>query len=130
MQDSHNTVAVLYGSDKNYEMISAVLELFASKSYATVRPTLFNRVIKGQKLQDPQSIEVFDLIMNSTRWDFADIYPTAVQNVRNSLWRDALRTAVYGDGDGAAAVIGALATNKRAMNEAFRVLDEWLYSHY
>ena len=68
--------------------------------------------------------------MNSTRWDFADIYPTAVQNVRNSLWRDALRTAVYGDGDGAAAVIGALATNKRAMNEAFRVLDEWLYSHY
>lgn len=130
VQDSHNTVAVLYGSDKNYEMISAVLELFASKSYATVRPTLFNRVIKGQKLQDLQSVEVFDLIMNSTRWDFADIYPTAVQNVRNSLWRDALRTAVYGDGDGAAAVIGALATNKRAMNEAFRVLDEWLYSHY
>lgn len=130
VQDSHNTVAVMYGSDKNYEMISAVLELFASKSYASVRPVLFNRVIKGQKLQDPQSLKVFDLIMNSTRWDFADIYPTAVQNVRNTLWRDALRGAVYGDGDGSAAVLGAFVINKDPMNKAFEKLDDWLYTHY
>ena len=111
-------------------MISAVLELFASKSYASVRPVLFNRVIKGQKLQDPQSLKGFDLIMNSTRWDFADIYPTAVQNVRNTLWRDALRGAVYGEGDGAAAVLGAFVINKDPMNKAFEKLDDWLYTHY
>lgn len=130
VQDSHNTVAVMYGSNKNYEMLSAVLELFASKSYATVRPQLFNRVIKGQKLQDAQSSRVFDLIMNSTRWDFSDIYPTAVKDVRNTLWRDALRGAVYGSGDGAAAVISALSKNKDTMNDALETLDGWLYSHY
>ncbi len=130
VQDSHNTVAVMYGNNKDYEMLSAVLELFASKSYAKVRPELFNRVIKGQKLQDAQSAKVFDLIMNSTRWDFADIYPTAVKNVRNTLWRDALRTAVYGSGDGASAVISALSKNKDTMNTALETLDDWLYSHY
>ncbi len=126
VQDSHNTVAAMYGGTKDYEMISAVLELFASKSYSSVRPTLFNRVLKGQKLQDVQSTKVFDIIMDSTRWDFADIYPKAVKDVRNSLWRDALRNAVYGDGDGAAAVIGALAVNKTLMNQAYAELDAWL----
>ena len=81
-------------------------------------------------VQDPQSLKVFDLIMNSTRWDFSDIYPTAVKDVRNTLWRDALRGAVYGSGDGAAAVISALSKNKDTMNDALETLDGWLYSHY
>lgn len=129
VQDSHNTVAVMYGN-KDYEMISAVLELFAAKSYASVRPTLFEKVIKGKQLQDSKSVEVFNLILASTRWDFSDIYPTAVQNVRNSIWRDALRDAVYNSGDGAGSVTTAIAQNRDAINLALSELDDWLYKHY
>lgn len=131
VQDSHNTVAVMYSASKNYEMLSAVLELFAHKSYSNVRPQLFNRVIKGQSLQDSQSAKVFDLIMNSTRWDFSDIYPTAVQNVRNTLWRDRLKNAYNPNGGGTTPnVIGGIAENKDRMNQALADLDQWLDSHY
>lgn len=131
VQDSHNTVAVMYGANKNYEMLSAVLELFAYKSYSNVRPELFNRVIKGQNLQDSQSAKVFDLIMNSTRWDFSDIYPTAVKDVRNTLWRDQLKKAYDPNGGGKTPnVIGAIAENKDKMDQALADLDDWLFSHY
>lgn len=131
VQDSHNTVAVMYASTKNYEMLSAVLELFASKSYATVRPELFNRVIKGQKMQDEESGKVFDLIMNSTRWDFSDIYPTAVGNIRNTIWRDALRNAYDNHRDGSATVLAAIISSNKdgQLDTRLEELDNW-FSEY
>lgn len=128
VQDSHNSIAVMYG-DKDYAMISAVLEKLAHKSYDSVRPTLFEKVIKYQQLKDPDSVEVFNIILDSTRWDFSDIYPTSVQNVRNTLWRDALRRAVYGDGDARGSVATAIAGNKDAINKALETMDEWLSTH-
>lgn len=131
VQDSHNTVAVMYASTKNYEMLSAVLELFASKSYATVRPELFNRVIKGQKIQDEESGKVFDLIMNSTRWDFSDIYQTAVGQIRNTVWRDALRKAYVENRAGSATVINAIASQNKdgQLDTKLEELDNW-FSEY
>lgn len=128
VQDSHNSIAVMYG-DKDYAMISAVLEKLAHKSYTSVRPTLFEKVIKYQQLKDADSVEVFDIILDSTRWDFSDIYPTSVQNVRNTLWRNALRNAVYGSGDAQGSVATAIAENKTAINEALKTMDEWLGTH-
>ena len=53
-----------------------------------------------------------------------------MQNVRNSIWRDALRDAVYNNGDGAGSVTTAIAQNRDAINLALSELDDWLYTHY
>lgn len=129
VQDSHNTISVMYG-DKDYDMISAVLEMLAAESYSNVRPVLFETVLKGRYLRDSNAWEVFDIILQGTRWDFSDIYPTAVKDVRNHLWRDALRHAVYNGGSGSGNVTTAIASEGDSINKALKELDEWLYTHY
>lgn len=48
-------------------MISAVLEMFAHKSYSMVRPNLFERVLKG-KLRDEQSAAIFEMLDRSVQY--------------------------------------------------------------
>ena len=131
VQDSHNNIAVMYHGAQDYEQMSAVLELFAAKSYSSVRPTLFEKVVKGKYLKDASSVKVFDIILAGTRWDFTDIYPSAVKDVRNTIWRDAIYKAVHGgSGDGAGAMTEAIAGNKTTIVDALKTHDEWLYTHY
>ncbi len=137
VQDSHNHLAVMYHSQQDYEQISAVLELLQAKSYSSVRPTLFEKVIKGQYLKDAKSVQIFDMILAGTRWDFADIYPMAVNQIRNYVWRDGIYRAVFGEsgtgtGDAAAAITGQVATynGERQITKALAAHDEWLYTHY
>ena len=135
VQDSHNNIAVMYHGAQDYEQISAVLELFASKSYSSVRPTLFEKVVKGKYLKDASSAQVFDIILEGTRWDFSDIYPLATKTVRNTLWRGAIYRAVFGDsgtgtGDAKGAMMGRFSENSKGIREALAAHDEWLYTHY
>ena len=135
VQDSHNSISVMYHAAQDYEQISAVLELFASKSYSSVRPTLFEKVVKGKYLKDASSVQVFDIILAGTKWDFSDIYPLATKSVRNTLWRGAIYRAVFGDsgtgsGDAKGAMMGRYAGNSKEIKDALKTHDEWLYTHY
>lgn len=133
VQDSHNCVAVMYHDGQDYAQTSAVLELFASISYSTVRPVLCETVLKAKNLKDTTAWQVFDLIISGARWDFTDIYPSAFGGVsaspRNGLWRDALRKAVYGEGQGEGYIATAVRDNKQAITEKLAALDKWLATH-
>ena len=122
VQDAHNVMSVMYHSRQNYEMVSAVLELLCSESYRTVRPYYFEKIVKYIYLQDSESGQVFDLVLASTRWDFADVYMNVTGNIRNVIWRDVFRQK--------GEVTTAFAENAQHLNELLADFDEWLMTHY
>ena len=124
MQDAHNIMSVMYYGLGNYEMISAVLELTASKSYETVRPFYVETVVKGQRL-DANSGKCFELIMAGVTLDWTDIYEPSIGSVRGNLWRTPFKT--YEEGG---SVVDAFASKAESINEKIATIDEWLVTHY
>ena len=122
VQDAHNVMSVMYHSRQNYEMVSAVLELLCSESYRTVRPYYFEKIVKYIYLQDSESGQVFDLVLASTRWDFADVYMNVNGNIRNVIWRGVFQQK--------GEVTTAFAENAQHLNELLADFDEWLMTHY
>lgn len=56
------------------EMLSAALENLAAESYRTVRPAYFDSIIEGKRVQDDDTIEMFDIIFENRVMNPACIY--------------------------------------------------------
>ena len=69
------------------EKCAATLEAMAYHSYLLIRPAYYETVLSDRYMQDPQSMEVLNLIFDTLDFDFAscwsDIFPSA--NIRNDL---------------------------------------------
>ncbi len=123
VQDAYNITSVLYHPKQNYEMVSAVLEYMASTGYSRLRPYYFEKMVKGQYLQDSESGRVFDLVLAGTRFDFADVYAESAGTIRNKMWRAPFQAN--------AQIASYLNENSiQTYNAALAEMDEWLATHY
>lgn len=75
------------GDPARQEKCAAALEALAYHSYLLVRPAYYGTVLSERYMQDPESVEMLDLIFDTLDFDFAscwsDILGTA--NIRNGL---------------------------------------------
>ena len=64
----------------NLDMVSAVMEALASASYKTVRPAYYETTLRTKIAQDPQSAEMFDIIVDNVYIDAGIIYTNALSS--------------------------------------------------
>lgn len=65
---------------ENLDMVSAVMEAMASASYKTVRPAYYETTLRTKIAQDPQSAEMFDIIVDNIYIDAGIIYTNALSS--------------------------------------------------
>ena len=65
--------------------ISAVMEAMASMSYKTVRPAYYETTLRTKIAQDPQSAEMFDLIVDNVYIDAGIIYTNALSSFHDKF---------------------------------------------
>lgn len=117
VQDAHNVMAIIQHPKQNYEMISAVLERINQLSYSDIRPYYFEKIVKMRYLQDSVSGKIFDQVLASTTWDYADIYCGSVTHVRNRLWRSVIQQK--------SSVIVAYEANSEEISRKYQQMDDW-----
>ena len=71
------------GEDLN--MVSAVMESLASASYKTVRPAYYETTLRTKIAQDPQSAEMFDVIIDNVYIDAGIIYTNALSSFHDKF---------------------------------------------
>ena len=118
VQDAHGVTSVIEHWDQDWACVSATLEALNSESYKELRPWYINIVLKNQYIDDADSVEVFEYILDGTRWDFADVYASASGNARNKIWRGPIQK---GDLDITTAYDG----NYITLNDNFKTLGDW-----
>ncbi|MBP3666324.1 MAG: hypothetical protein J6K29_04655 [Clostridia bacterium] len=62
------------------DMVSAIMEALAFASYKTVRPAYYETTLRTKIAQDPQSAEMFDIIIDNVYIDAGIIYTNALSN--------------------------------------------------
>ena len=65
------------------DMVSAVMESLASASYKTVRPAYYETTLRTKIAQDPQSAEMFDIIIDNIYIDAGIIYTIQLSTFHN-----------------------------------------------
>ena len=71
--------------EKRLDEMSAVLEAMASMSYKTVRPAYYETTLRTKIAQDPQSAEMFDVIVDNVYIDAGIIYTNALASVHDKF---------------------------------------------
>ena len=127
VQDAHTIMSVIDG-DKDYEMLSAVLDLLAYESYNSVRPYYVKVIIKERNLDDTKSGEMFDIIMDGVTIDFVDMFEGADPKTRWLLWRKPFQRTmgVIKDGELSFTVAFEEANGNGALDEKLQNLDLFL----
>lgn len=85
----HDTVTA-YGIpvttiDDNLQMVGAVLEALAAESYRVVTPAYYEIALKTKYVDDPESIEMLDLITESLYVDAGVLYTKQISSVHQKL---------------------------------------------
>lgn len=65
---------------EDLDTVSAVMEAMASASYKTVRPAYYETTLRTKIAQDPQSAEMFDVIIDNIYIDAGIIYTNALSS--------------------------------------------------
>lgn len=63
-------VSSVVGDETRQNMLGAVLEMLAYRSYSMIRPAYYDSVLSLRFMQDPESKEMLDLIFNTIDFDF------------------------------------------------------------
>ncbi len=69
--------------DKRLDEVGAVLEAMASISYKTVRPAYYETTLRTKIAKDPQSAEMFDIIVDNIYIDAGIIYTISLSTFHN-----------------------------------------------
>jgi hypothetical protein len=67
------------------DMVSAVMESLASFSYKTVRPAYYETTLRTKIAQDPQSAEMFDIIIDNIYIDAGIIYTATLSSFHDKF---------------------------------------------
>ena len=70
---------------EDLDMVSAVMESLASASYRTVRPAYYETTLRTKIAQDPQSAEMFDIIIDNIYIDAGIIYTNALSSFHDKF---------------------------------------------
>ena len=69
--------------DDRLDEVGAVLEALSSESYKTVRPAYYETTLRTKIAQDPQSAEMFDIIVDNVYIDAGIIYTIHLSTFHN-----------------------------------------------
>ncbi len=69
--------------EKRLDEVGAVLEAMASVSYKTVRPAYYETTLRTKIAKDPQSAEMFDIIVDNIYIDAGIIYTISLSTFHN-----------------------------------------------
>ena len=85
LHDQFTVLSILTTAKKHdrVDEISAVLEAMASISYKTVRPAYYETTLRTKIAQDPQSAEMFDIIVDNIYIDAGIIYTIPLSTFHN-----------------------------------------------
>ena len=103
-------------TEEELSMLGAVLEALASESYKYVTPAYYELALKAKYSNDPESIEMLDLITENIFLDPGVIYTKAIESVHQKL-----RTCI-----GAKAKIMTTFKQNKALTTAIQKLNEGL----
>lgn len=87
--DLYSCISVMNGVEDT-DMISAVLELLAYRSYVKVRPALFENTYKYSYIGSEDGAKMFDFVLDHVSYNFMNIYSNVLGNVFWTL-RDNVR---------------------------------------
>lgn len=124
VQDAHNVMSILYtprASANHYEAISALLEMLCYETYHDIRPFYFERMVKTRYVDGAEDARVFDIILASTAWDFADVYNANLDKPRERVWRSSFNTQ--------GSVVAACETLETKINGYIDDLLKWMKEH-
>ena len=69
------------------DMATAVLEALCAETWRKIIPTYSELVLKGKYLNDPQSRDMFDMIISNTKIDAGIMYYIKISNIASALYR-------------------------------------------
>ena len=72
-------------NEEQLDEVGAVLEAMASVSYKTVRPAYYETTLRTKIAKDPQSAEMFDLIIDNVYMDAGILYTIALNTFHNTF---------------------------------------------
>lgn len=88
-QDAYTIMSVMNCvTDERLEMISAVLDLMASRSYADVRPYYIEQIVKARYIDGAASVEIMNMILNGVVFDSGIIYGAQLSSPCYAVWRN------------------------------------------
>lgn len=130
VQDAHNVMSVMFytrSSDTHYEAISALLEALCKETYEDIRPFYFERMVKTKYVSGAEDAQVFDMILASTAWDFADVYNANLatgsdeKGPRERVWRASFNANT--------SVVDACGILRSPINTKIDELLAWMKAH-
>jgi hypothetical protein len=76
-------------SEKNFDMVGAFLEAYASEGYKTVKPAYYELVLTAKSVSDQESVDVLDIVTRSAFVDastlYVDSFPLTVTTLREVM---------------------------------------------
>ena len=88
LHDQFTVLSVLNTvTEERLDEVGAVLEAMASISYKTVRPAYYETTLRTKIAQDPQSAEMFDIIIDNIYMDAGILYTIPLNTFHDSFRR-------------------------------------------
>ncbi|MCQ2428111.1 MAG: hypothetical protein MJ137_06900 [Clostridia bacterium] len=72
-------------SEKEINMLGAVLEVMASESYKTITPAYYDVTLKSKYSSDPESVEMLDIITENIYIDPGILYTKSINSVHQQM---------------------------------------------
>ena len=113
LHDQFTVLSVLNTvTEERLDEVGAVLEAMASVSYKTVRPAYYETTLRTKIAQDPQSAEMFDIIIDNIYMDAGILYTIPLSTFHDSFRR------IIGSGENT-----VVSTYKSAATKTTRALN-------
>jgi hypothetical protein len=88
LHDQFTVLSVLNTvTEERLDEVGAVLEAMASVSYKTVRPAYYETTLRTKIAQDPQSAEMFDIIIDNIYMDAGILYTIPLNTFHDNFRR-------------------------------------------
>ena len=88
LHDAFTVISILKTVDgERLDEVGAVLEAMASVSYKTVRPAYYETTLRTKIAQDPQSAEMFDIIIDNIYMDAGILYTIPLNTFHDKFRR-------------------------------------------
>ena len=98
-QDAYTVMSVLNClKDDRLAMVSAVLDLMTSRSYADVRPYYIENIVKARYVDDSNSVKILEQILDGVTFDSGIIFGRQLDSPVYAVWRNIAGNTTSVDG--------------------------------
>ncbi len=78
--------------EERAKMVSAVIELMGAESYKSVTPAYYSKVINGQYSKDEADSKMFDIVIRTCKFDFAEVWGLGMSSFFQDFEKDVQTT--------------------------------------